>query len=175
MSDIEWLGETDEAVVWDGRPRIQTVIPAVVAAVVILAGAALVAVQVNQPLFALVGVLGVVAPVWSYLRVVNTRYVVTTEALYKKTGVLSRNVRRVSLDRIQNSMLSQDITGSLFGYGTISAEAAGGGAIRFQKVNDPHEVRAEIDRHLDRDEIPGTVEQWTAVLEEVRALRAAVE
>ncbi|WP_396612911.1 PH domain-containing protein [Haloferax sp. S1W] len=176
MTKFEWLGdETDETIVWDGRPRIQTIIPAVVAAVVIFAGSVAVAVVQDQLLFVSVGVLGLAAPIGAYLRVTNTRYVVTDDALYRKSGVFSRTVRRVSLDRIQNSTLSQSVTGSMFGYGTISAEAAGGGEIRFENVNDPHEARTVIDSRLDRDDIPGTVEQWSAVLEAVRALRSAVE
>ncbi|CQR50252.1 MULTISPECIES: PH domain-containing protein [Haloferax] len=174
----DWLARgDDETVRWAGRPRIQTVIPAAVVGAAIAVVSAAVAVVNDVPALALVALVGPLLPAWSYLRVTNTRFVVTDRALYRKTGVLSRTVQRVSLDRVQNSALSQGVTGSLFGYGTVAVEAAGGGAIRFDDVNDPGTVRDRIEGRDDRDsdEIPGTVEQWAAVRDEVRALRAAVE
>lgn len=176
MSVDDWMARgTDEAVVWDGRPRIQTVLPAVAVGVVVLAGAVAVGVALSEPLVSLVGLVGLAVPAASYARVTNTRYVVTDRALYRKTGVLSRRVQRVSVDRVQNSTFAQSITGSLFDYGTVTVEAAGGGEIRFEDVDDPREVRAVVDRRLGDDEIPGSLDQWTAVLDEVRALRAALE
>ncbi|ELZ60205.1 MULTISPECIES: PH domain-containing protein [unclassified Haloferax] len=172
----DWLARgDDETVRWEGRPRIQTVIPAAVVGGAIAVVSVAVAVANGAPELALVALVGLLLPAWSYLRVTNTRYVVTDRALYRKTGVLSRSVQRVSLDRVQNSALSQGVTGSWFGYGTVSVEAAGGGAIRFEDVDDPGALRDRIEGHDDRDELPGTVEQWAAVRDEVRALRAAVE
>ncbi|WEL25527.1 PH domain-containing protein [Haloferax volcanii] len=172
----DWLARgDDETVRWEGRPRIQTVIPAAVVGLAVVVVAAVAAAANGVPELAVVGLVGPLLPAWSYLRVTNTRYVVTDRALYRKTGVLSRTVQRVSLDRVQNSALSQGVTGSWFGYGTVSVEAAGGGAIRFEDVDDPGALRDRIEGHDDRDELPGTVEQWVAVRDEVRALRAAVE
>ncbi|RDZ64994.1 hypothetical protein C5B90_01105 [Haloferax sp. Atlit-12N] len=174
----DWLARgDDETVRWEGRPRIQTVIPAAVVGLFILVAVAVAAAANGVPELAVVGLVGLLLPAWSYLRVTNTRFVVTDRALYRKTGVLSRTVQRVSLDRVQNSGLSQGVTGSLFGYGTVSVEAAGGGAISFEDVDDPGAVRDRIEGRNDRDgdEIPGTVEQWVAVRDEVRALRAALE
>ncbi|EMA07139.1 PH domain-containing protein [Haloferax denitrificans] len=174
----DWLARgDDETVRWEGRPRIQTVIPAAVVGLAIVVVAAVAAAANGVPELAVAGLVGFLLPAWSYLRVTNTRYVVTDRALYRKTGVLSRTVQRVSLDRVQNSALSQGVTGSLFGYGTVAVEAAGGGAIRFDDVDDPGAVRDRIEGRDDRDgdELPGTVEQWAAVRDEVRALRAALE
>ncbi|WP_416839451.1 PH domain-containing protein [Haloferax sp. DFSO52] len=176
MTVDEWMARAaDETTVWEGRPRIQTIIPALVFGGLLVVGAVTLATVTGESLIGLAALVGGLPPLWSYLRVVNTRFVVTDQALYRKTGILSRNVQRVSLDRVQNSTFSQGITGSLFDYGTVSVEAAGGGKIRFENVDDPQEVRDVIDRRLGRDELPGTVEQWTAVLDEVRALRAALE
>ncbi|WP_424008609.1 PH domain-containing protein [Haloferax denitrificans] len=174
----DWLARgDDETVRWEGRPRIQTVIPAAVVGLAIVVVAAVAAAANGVPELAVAGLVGFLLPAWSYLRVTNTCYVVTDRALYRKTGVLSRTVQRVSLDRVQNSALSQGVTGSLFGYGTVAVEAAGGGAIRFDDVDDPGAVRDRIEGRDDRDgdELPGTVEQWAAVRDEVRALRAALE
>ncbi|KAB1188670.1 MULTISPECIES: PH domain-containing protein [Haloferax] len=176
MSVDDWMARgADETVVWEGRPRIQTILPSIGVGVVVAGGALAAATTIDEPLVGLLALFGLLFPVWSYLRVTNTRFVVTNRALYRKTGVFSRTVQRVSLDRVQNSTFSQGITGSLFDYGTVSVEAAGGGEIQFEDVDDPREVRTVIDGRLGRDELPGTVEQWTAVLDEVRALRTALE
>ncbi|AFK18985.1 PH domain-containing protein [Haloferax mediterranei ATCC 33500] len=177
IDDIDdWMARgADETIVWTGQPRIQTVIPAVFVGVGIIAGVAFIAVTVGEPLAGLLGVVGLAAPLWAYLRVANTRFVITDAALYRKTGILSRSVQRVSLEHVQNSAFSQGITGKMFDYGTVSVEVAGGGGIRFENVNDPQALRNRIESRLGRDELPGTVEQWTAVLDEVRSLRAALE
>lgn len=188
-----WMARgADEAVRWSGRPRTTRVLPAVALGVALVvvgllaaAGGFGVVTVPSEPAGGLLsGVLfvlvGVAIPVWAYVQLVNTRFVVTDRALYRKTGVFSRTVRRVALRRVQNSTFSQSVTGSLFGYGSIDVEAAGGGSIRFDDVEEPGEVRALIGREVegggaDAREIPGTVEQWEAVLGEVRALRRAFE
>jgi uncharacterized membrane protein YdbT with pleckstrin-like domain len=120
--------------------------------------------------------LGVVLPAWRLVTLRRTRYAVSDRAIYARSGVLSRSVRRMGLERVQNSAYGQPVLGGLFGYGTVSVEAAGGGSIRFVRIETPREVRALVDRRaaLAGDPVPGTVAQWTAVLEEVRALRAAL-
>ncbi|WP_411963181.1 PH domain-containing protein [Haloferax sp. YSMS24] len=176
MNVDEWMARgPDETVVWTGRPRIQTILPAVVVGVVVLAGAIAAAVVSDVLLVGIVGIVGLAVPLWSYARVTNTRFAVTDRALYRKTGVLSQSVQRVSLARVQNSTFTQGITGSIFGYGTISAEAAGGGRIQFEDIDDPRAVREIIDRRLGDEGIPGSVEQWSAVLDEIRSLRTALE
>jgi len=75
---------------------------------------------------------------------------------------------------VQNSAFSQDALGTLFGYGTVTLEVAGGDDIRFRRIEDPESVRRLVDR-ATVDEIPGSLEQWRAVLAELRALRRVVE
>lgn len=175
MSD-DWLSLADgEEVLWEGHQRIMTVLPAVVVGLVLVVGALAVAVYVEQPLVGLLAVLGPVAPVWSYLRVTNTEFVVTNYALYRKTGILSRTVQRVSLSNVQNSSFSQGVLGAMFGYGAVEIEAAGGGSIRFDDIEGPRDVRKLVDKQVGGDSIPGSVEQWRAVLQEVRTLRSVVE
>jgi hypothetical protein len=82
-------------------------------------------------------------------------------------------VTEAPLSKVQNSALSQGVAGSLLGYGTVTLEVAGGDDLAFRRIEDPAAVRPLVDR--ERDPIPGSVEQWRAVLAEVRALRRAVE
>ncbi|WP_435157583.1 PH domain-containing protein [Haladaptatus sp. DFWS20] len=176
MSGDDWLvvGDSEETA-WQGHPRLMTVLPAMVVGLVLVVGAIAVTTVEGEPLALLLVPVGIAIPVFSYLVVSNTQFVVTDRALYRKTGVLSRSVQRLSVDRIQNSSFRQGIRGSLFGYGTVEIEAAGGGYIRFNDIENPRDVRAMVDLHATGDSIPGSLDQWEAILVEVRALRSAIE
>ncbi|WP_081927101.1 PH domain-containing protein [Halobellus rufus] len=75
---------------------------------------------------------------------------------------------------MQNSAFSQDALGSVFGYGTVTLEIAGGDDIQLRRIEEPETVRRLVD-HATGEDIPGSLEQWHAILDEVRALRQAVE
>jgi uncharacterized membrane protein YdbT with pleckstrin-like domain len=179
------LLDPDEELLWAGRPRLSAAAGSVAAGLVLVAGG------VAAGLFATSGeagpaglalavvlvLVGVQVPAWRLLTLRRTRYAVSDRAIYARSGVLSRSVRRMGLARVQNSAYGQSALGGLFGYGTVTVESAGGGgSVRFVRIETPREVRALVDRRaaLAGDELPGTVAQWTAVLEEVRALRAAL-
>ena len=53
------------------------------------------------------------------------------------------------------------MTGSAFGYGTLTVEAAGGRDLRFRRTNDPQSVQAAIVNCIhDADEdVPGSTAQ----------------
>ncbi|MFC6732303.1 MULTISPECIES: PH domain-containing protein [unclassified Haladaptatus] len=176
MSDLDWLvPDAGEEVLWSGHPRLTTVLPAMVIGALLVGGFGAAGFAFNEPLLAIPALLGFLIAGAAYLLVVNTEFVVTNVGLYRKTGVFSRNVRRVSLSRVQNSAFSQGLLGSIFGYGSVGVEAAGGGSIRFSNIENPRDVRALVDTYAGADDIPGTLDQWQAVLEEVRGLRAAFE
>jgi len=172
----DWLAGGDgEEAVWEGSPRLSTALPGVVAGllVAVAGGAAAVGVPELPSVLALLPVsVGLPIAVYAVLRVQHTRYVVTDRACYRKTGVLSRDVRRLSRSRVQNSSFEQSAVGSALGYGTVRVVAAGGGALSFSRIENPREVRRLVDRSRS---VPGSVEQWRAVREEARALRAALD
>lgn len=120
---------------------------------------------------------GIALPVWATLARTHTLFVISDRALYVERGVFGRRVDRLTLDRVQNSSYSQGIRGTLFGYGTVSIDMAGIETIlRFHDIEDPRDVSARINQHTSpNDDIPGTVDQWKAVLSEVRALRSMLE
>lgn len=185
MTDTEdLLLDPSEELLWSGHPRLSAGIPSFVAGLVLLvAGGALVGglgpgTGATRALGVGLVLLGLVIPALTVLQLRRTTYAVSDRALYARSGVLSRNVRRMGLDRVQNSAFSQSVTGGIFGYGTVTVESAGGGgAVQFVRIESPREVRAFVDRRaaLADDPVPGSVEQWEAVLDEVRALREAVE
>ncbi|WP_408958349.1 PH domain-containing protein [Natrinema sp. 74] len=174
-----WLPLEDEGIRWQGGPRIQTVLPsaavAVIGTVALLAAIALKVV----PVVAGLSVLLVIVPaLWQYARVSNTAFVITDAVAATRHGVLGRTVRTVSLDRIQNTTVEQDPIGRFVGYGTVTIETASGTEITFWNVEEPATIRDRLEAERERltgGEVPGSREQWTAVLEEVRAWRRHLE
>ena len=177
MSDgWRWLQE-NESVVWEGRPRLSAIASTIVGAVASLVAAGWLALTVD-PRPAVIALGAVVGPVWAYLHVQNTTYLVTTRSIWVKTGVLGRSVRRITLSKVQNTAYEQSIRGSLFGYGTVSVEVAGGDDIYFRWISDPRTVQEAINDQIDRGEsraVPGSAEQWQAVLSTVREIRALID
>ncbi|WP_435102145.1 PH domain-containing protein [Halarchaeum sp. P4] len=176
--------ESDESVVWTAHPRVTRVLPAVVTGLALVLAGVVGWVVAETALALLLVPLGVAGAGWRYLANRNTQYVVSEDALYKKTGVLSRAVTQAALETVQNSAYAQSLTGSLFGYGSVEFELAGGGSLVFRGVPDPREVRALVDQTTKSDGIagdatddgvPGDVEQWRAIREEVVALRETVK
>jgi uncharacterized membrane protein YdbT with pleckstrin-like domain len=172
----EWLSlGTDESVTWNGRPKLTTALPGVATGVALLVGGGwLLAVASEAAAGTVLVLLGVVVGVASYLAVARTEYVLTDRAVYVRRGVVGVYVTESPLSKVQNSAFSQDALGTLFGYGTVTLEVAGGDDIRFRRIEDPESVRRLVDR-ATVDEIPGRLEQWHAVLAELRALRRVVE
>lgn len=164
-ADLEWLSpDPGETIVWTGKPRLRRILGTVVGAVVGSIVALVVAfglvrawsefsdVPLPVPETAVWGVALLfvafqgVQVAAAYQRVQATDYVLTDRNVYKKTGVLSENVTRVGVDRIQNTTLRKDFFGNLFDYGTVllSTAGSGGAELTISDLNDPDAFRAEL-------------------------------
>lgn len=164
----DWLTlDEDEAIVWSGKPHESSLIPALVVGVplsIVLIG-----------LFIIAG---------SYLQRENTQYVVTTDGLYKKTGVLSRDVQRIDFGKVQNTSYSQGFFGSRFGYGNVDISTAGGSGIemQFRSVPEPREVQELVNKRVKGSRGEPTTESGETkrdvlddILVELREIRATLE
>ncbi|WP_336136396.1 PH domain-containing protein [Natronomonas amylolytica] len=175
MTDAWLTPDPGETVAWEAHPRLMRAVPAILVSLALVATAVAGAVIVDRLALAVL----LVAPLpgaYAYLRVVNTRFVLTNRALYRKTGILGLDVRTVELDRVQNSRSSQGILGTAFGYGTVTVDVAGGSDLRYFDIYDPDEVRADIERlAAGSNEVPGTLAQWREVREELRAIRRLLD
>ncbi|ELZ15682.1 PH domain-containing protein [Natrinema limicola] len=178
--------DSHESVTWTGRPRITTVLPALATGLLLVAVGVVSSLVEETLLFLAVVPVGVAIPLWKYLAVQGTQYVITDQALYVKHGVVTRHVTQANLETVQNSAYGQDITGSLFGYGSVEFEIAGGDDLSFQAIDDPREIRALVDRAAsnndglggnDRQEsdIPGNLTQWQRIRNEIREIRTTIE
>ena len=164
--EFDWLAlDDDEEVVWSATPHPYSLVPAIV---------------VGLPLT--VVLVGIVILVGAYLSHKNTNYVVTSDALYKKTGVLSRSVQRIEFGKVQDTSYRQSFLGARYGYGTVDVSTAGGGGVEmsFGNVPEPRRVQSLINERLrgvrDRgdDEAGDPNEVLAEILTELRAIRAAV-
>ncbi|ELY77087.1 PH domain-containing protein [Natrinema gari] len=164
--DLAWLSlDDDETVVWAGGPDRRTLIPAFV---------------VGLPLS--IVLIGLVIIASEYLRVTNTHYVVTNRALYQKTGVLSRDVKRIEHGKVQDISYSQSALGTHFGYGTVEVSTAGGSGVElaFKSVPDPKAVQQRISDRIKRERVDSGADRTKddvleEILTELRAIRAAVD
>lgn len=88
---------------------------------------------------------------WTYLVWTNTRYVITTNELYEKRGVISREITQFRLDRVQNTSLDQSMLGRVLGYGDLTVYTAGSGdpELTFEWVPEPEEASSVLGRALD--------------------------
>jgi len=165
--------DTNESVEWSGRPRITTILPAVVIGVLLLVSGIVVSVTRDPALPRSRSTRGG-DPVWKYFALQGVQYVITDEALYVKRGVLTRSVTQANLETVQNSSFGRDITGSIFGYGSVTFEIAGGDDLSFRAIEDPRAIRALVDRAASNDDglggdsrresgIPGDLSQWQQI------------
>lgn len=152
--ELDWLTlDEDEEVVWSDTPHPASIVPAL---------------AVGLPLCLVLVGIPIVAS--AYLSLRNTHYVVTTSGLYRKSGILSRDVQKVGFDKVQNTSYSQGILGSYVGFGNVDVSTAGGSGVEMQfgSVENPREVAELVNRRVKRS--TGTGEEDTdkaAVLDEV--------
>ncbi|WP_435360685.1 PH domain-containing protein [Haloarchaeobius sp. DFWS5] len=167
-AEFDWLTlDEDEEVVWSGRPDPRSVYTAY---------------AIGIPLIPLVG-LGLLIIGSAYLYQKNTHYVVTTDGLYKKTGVLSRDVQKIDFDKVQNISFSEGVVGKYFGFGNVDISTAGGSGVemQFQAVTDPKQVQERINKRIkqsrgtrDEDE-PDKEDVLDEILTELQGIRQSFE
>lgn len=165
-TEFDWITlDDDEEVLWADTPHPYSLVPSFI---------------VGVPLsFVLVGIPLLVG---SYLSHKNTNYVVTSDALYRKTGVLSRNVQRIEFDKVQDTSYSQTFLGGQFGYGSVDISTAGGSGIEmsFQNVADPQSLQTLVNERIKRrsgseTDAEGKAAVLDDILTELRAIRQAVD
>lgn len=160
-STPDWLHISDgEDVVWESRPHpIEMGLGAPAGVALVLAGFLLAgwsAAQggVGAPTLvgAAVSLLGLALALARYVVWTSTRYVITTSELYKKRGVVSRDVTQFRLDRVQNTSLSQGVGGRLLGYGDLTVYTAGSGEpeLTFERAPRPERATGLLNDQLER-------------------------
>ncbi|ELY50022.1 PH domain-containing protein [Natronorubrum bangense] len=148
----------DEDVVWESRPHPITMgLGLPVGVGIALVGLILTGWTATDSagLLTIVGLLIAVAGIGlafaRYLVWTNTRYVITSSELYKKHGVVSRDVTQFRLDRVQNTSLSQSAVGRALGYGDLTVYTAGSGdpELVFERVANPERASRLLSDQLE--------------------------
>jgi uncharacterized membrane protein YdbT with pleckstrin-like domain len=158
----ERLLSEDEELIYDLRPHWLTlVVPVLLTVVVVVAvGAAWVVMpagDLQQPARLAVGVVGLAVllatVVGRVLRWATTHFVLTTERLIFRSGVVAKFGREIPLERINDVTFSQSLFERLIGAGDLLLESAGEhGQSRFSNVRDPEAVQLEIYRQMEAND-----------------------
>ncbi len=127
---------------------------ALVAALVL--GVVALAADLTGALQILSGLIIIAALVWWGLRYMawrSTNFVVTTDRLIYRNGVLSKSGIEIPLDRVNNVLFSQRLLERVLGAGDLVIESAGeSGRQAFSDVRKPSAVQNEIYRQIEANE-----------------------
>ena len=90
---------------------------------------------------------------WRYLRWITTNFVVTSDRLIYRHGVLSKHGIEIPLDRVNTVFYRQSIFERIVGAGDLVIESASEtGRQRFSNVRKPSAVQNEIYRQIEANE-----------------------
>lgn len=157
MSFPKNLLNDGEDVVLDLRPHWSRLVPPVFVTVLLIAAAVAVTAFADVPpvAFALLAVL-VVSVLWLlrvYVKWTTTNFVVTTERLIHREGVVSKKGIEIPLDRVQTIKFSQSVWERLLGAGDLLIESAGeSGQNLFTDIRRPSTVQNVIYREIEAHE-----------------------
>ncbi|MFC7156711.1 PH domain-containing protein [Halomarina halobia] len=144
----------NEQVVWSGHPSLYPAALSLVAGAVLFLLGPVSFALLPEP-WSLIGIglllAGIAVALVTYFRHRSTRYVITSNEVYEKRGLLSRQVTSLRMDRVQNTTYEQSFLQRLLSYGDVHIDTAGSGGteIVFHNVTDPQEVSQLISRQLD--------------------------
>ena len=207
----DWLVlDEDERVIWKARPHPWSLMPYVFAVLGVVGTiAGMVAfrllvvppVPTNPTVAALLSFRWV--PVWigivvfvlvtgqlayEIIELLDTHYVLTTESIYTRSGVLRTDVDQIDLDRVQNVWLKKGVIGNLLNYGSVEISTAGRDGVEMwlTALRRPELIQGEIHRHLRAAEDKGaalgtgpsselTVDQIRQLTDGERRIREAAE
>ncbi len=147
----------DEDVVLDLHPHWWFLIEplaALVAAVVL--GIVVLSEDLHDIIQGITGVLVLVALGWfvlRYLQWVTTHFVITTDRLIYRHGVLAKHGIEIPLERVNTVFFSQSIFERILGSGDLVIESAGEmGRQAFSDVRKPSAVQNEIYKQMEANE-----------------------
>ncbi len=144
----------DEDLVLDLRPHWWYLTPpgAALAVSVVLGLLALVA-DWPQALKVILGILVLGTLGWfgaTYLRWTTTNFVVTSERVISRSGIVAKRGIEIPLDRINTVFFNQSLFERMIGAGDLGIESAGeGGRQTFSDIRQPNIVQNEIYRQVE--------------------------
>lgn len=148
-----------ERIVFEGHPSWRgvlsfylkgLVIALVIAVIVFFAASHAIGVAVLVGLAAFVVLVG-------FVKRMGTHYVITTERLRIRRGILGKHVQQTSIDRVQNVNTEQSLVDRVLRVGTVDFDTAGtdDSDFTFRGVARPEAVVAAVDRARRAATTPG--------------------
>lgn len=141
----------DESVVTELRPHWRVLLVPLLVVVVVVAVVAVVAGIDDPPSWAIpaVALLGLALVLGLAVPPVVTRfftlYVLTTERIVVRNGVLSRSSKEIPIESISNVVFTQQVIERMLGYGDVLLESSGEtSATRLQDVPDPEVFQSRV-------------------------------
>lgn len=141
----------DEEVVRQFRPHWRVLLPALAWAVVLVAsvGVGFAALSGDARWWVLLGA----AALWlliagrGVLAYLATDYVLTTERIVVRRGLIARSGTEIPLENVANVLFSQSVLERLLGYGDVLLESAGAqGQSRLTDIPDPEHFQSQVYR-----------------------------
>ena len=140
----------DEQVVFEGHPSWRALLSFYIGGV---AGALAIAALVWLLTSFFLGLLAAVVLVAAVLgfglfKRMSTTYLVSTQRLYIRRGLLSKRVQQTRIDRVQNVNTDQSLRERILRVGTVDFDTAGSddSEFKFVGIADPGEVVTAVDR-----------------------------
>jgi uncharacterized membrane protein YdbT with pleckstrin-like domain len=139
-----------EEMVFDGHPSWRAVLSFYITGVIIVAVIVAIAALVSGAVLAIVlgaVALGVMVLV-GLIKRQATRYVITSERLHIRHGILSKKTQETRIQRVQNVNTEQRFVQRILQVGTVDFDTAGtdDSEFRFVGVSNPDEVVRAVDR-----------------------------
>ena|SRR5215212_9986057 len=139
-----------EEIVFQGHPSWRSVLGFYVLGVALAAAAGAIGELASGAAIAVLAGLVVLAVVLvvGLVKRMATRYVITTERLHIRRGILSKATQETRIQRVQNVNTDQSLFERILQVGTVDFDTAGSddSDFRFVGVGDPSDVVRAVDR-----------------------------
>lgn len=153
------LNEGEEVVI-DTHPHWWAFAPAGLRLVLAIVIAVVAALNISHDIVNYLGIALILVAVvhlgWVYLTWFTTDFVLTTDRLVTRSGVLSRQTREIPVERINDLACHQSIFERMIGSGDLLVESGGErGQQKFSNVSDPFAVQNTIHRAIEGAQTQG--------------------
>lgn len=86
-----------------------------------------------------------IVALYEFLRIRFIEQGVTNKRVILKRGIISRHTEEMKLTSIETVEIDQGVFGRIFGFGTIKVTGRGTSSLAFTKVDDPMNVKRQIE------------------------------
>ena len=139
-----------EQVVFEGHPSWRALLSFYIGGVAAAVAIAVVVGLLTSVAIGLLTAAALVAAVLGFglLKRTATTYLVSTQRLYIRRGMLNRHVQQTRIDRVQNVNTAQSLRERLLRVGTVDFDTAGSddSEFRFVGIANPGDVVSAVDR-----------------------------